>query len=154
MKYLIRPTKITKSSTMRYRILDIWYIGFIHSVNQSNKQGQSNQLKTLTNQFKSFYQSIKSADRLAHHRTALRYFFLWSINIFFYMSLYLYMYICVYLYICTSVCLNILYTVPTKRRQFWNWHFLGLSASCIEFLSSNIEYTPASTSLLNNIHKF
>ena len=32
---------------------DMIYIGFIHSVNQSNKQGQSNQLINLRNQFQS-----------------------------------------------------------------------------------------------------
>ena len=38
-----------------------------------------------------------------------------------------------------------------ERRQFWNWHFLGLppscielSPSCIEFLPPNIEYTSSS----------
>ena len=33
--------------------LQIWYIWFTHSVNQSNEQGQSNQFKNLRNQFKS-----------------------------------------------------------------------------------------------------
>ena len=70
MRYFIRPTMKNQISYKTFKheifnqtnqnqiyhenfqLLDIKYIGFIHSFNQSNKQDQSDQLKTLTNQFK------------------------------------------------------------------------------------------------------